>query len=114
MINTFCKFPLWECSQTLVNVAAGVEKAELVITNAKLVNVCTREILDNVDVAVAKGRIAMVGDCKHCIGDTTKVINANGKYLAPAFMDGHIHVESSMLTVGEYAKAVVAHGTSGI
>lgn len=114
MINTFCKFPLWECSQTLVNVAAGVEKAELVITNAKLVNVCTREILDNVDVAVAKGRIAMVGDCKHCIGDNTKVINANGKYLAPAFMDGHIHVESSMLTVGEYAKAVVAHGTSGI
>lgn len=114
MINTFCKFPLWEVSQTLVNVAAGVEKAELVVKGAKLINVCTREILENVDVAVAKGRIAMVGDCKHCIGENTLVIEANGKYLAPAFMDGHIHVESSMLTVGEYAKAVVAHGTSGI
>ncbi len=114
MINTFCKFPLWECSQTLVKVAAGIEKAELVIKNAKLINVCTHEILESVDVAVAKGRIAMVGDCKHCIGDTTQVIEANGKYLAPAFMDGHIHVESSMLTVSEYAKAVVAHGTSGI
>ncbi|MBO5240078.1 MAG: adenine deaminase [Clostridia bacterium] len=114
MINTFCKFPLWECSQSLVKVAAGIEKAELVITNAKLINVCTREILEGVDVAVTKGRIAMVGDCKHCIGDTTQVIDGSGKYLAPAFMDGHIHVESSMLTVGEYAKAVVVHGTSGI
>ncbi len=114
MINTFCKYPLWECSRDLVNVASGVQKAELVILNAKLVNVCTREIIDNTDVAVAKGRIAMVGDCKHCIGEKTQVIDAAGKYLAPAFMDGHIHVESSMLTVGEYAKAVVTHGTSGI
>ncbi|MBQ8685679.1 MAG: adenine deaminase [Clostridia bacterium] len=114
MINTFCKKPLWECSQTLVKVAAGVEKAELIVTNAKLINVCTHEILEGVDVAVAAGRIAMVGDCKHCIGENTRVIDATGKYLAPAFMDGHIHVESSMLTVGEYAKAVLSHGTSGI
>lgn len=114
MINKFCKTPLWECSQTLVKVAAGIEKATLVITNAKLVNVCTREIIENTDVAIVCGRIAMVGDCKHCIGEQTQVIDAAGKYLAPAFMDGHIHVESSMLTVGEYAKAVVAHGTSGI
>ncbi|MBQ7368212.1 MAG: adenine deaminase [Clostridia bacterium] len=114
MLNKFCKYPLWEVSKDLVKVAAGLEKAELVITNAKLVNVCTKEIIENVDVAVAKGRIAMVGDCKHCIGEKTQVIDASGKYLAPAFMDGHIHVESSMLTVGEYAKAVLTHGTSGI
>ena len=114
MINTFCKYPLWECAETLVGVASGVEKADLVIQGAKLVNVCTREILENTDVAVSKGRIAVVGDCSHCIGESTLVIHANGKYLAPAFMDGHIHVESSMLTVGEYAKAVLAHGTSGI
>ena len=114
MINKFCKKPLWECSQMLVKVATGAEKAQLVIQNAKLINVCTHEILENVDVAVSEGRIAMVGDCKHCIGENTQVIDASGKYLAPAFMDGHIHVESSMLTVGEYAKAVVAHGTSGI
>ena len=114
MINKFCKIPLWECSKTLAKVASGSEQAETVITNAKLINVCTREIIDNIDVAIVAGRIAIVGDCKHCIGENTKVIDANGKYLAPAFMDGHIHVESSMLTVGEYAKAVIAHGTSGI
>lgn len=114
MINKFCKKPLWECSQTLTRVATGVIKADLVIVGAKLINVCTHEILENTDVAVVEGRIACVGNCKHCIGENTLVIQANGKYLAPAFMDGHIHIESSMLSVGEYAKAVVPCGTSGI
>ncbi len=114
MVNKFAKKPLWECSATLSAVAQGIKKAELVIKNAKLINVCTHEIIENVSVAVACGRIAMVGDCEHCVGQETQVINANGKYLAPAFMDGHIHVESSMLTAGEYAKAVIPHGTSGI
>lgn len=114
MINKFCKKPLYECSQQLVKVAAGIEKAELVIKNARLINVCTREIIDGTDVAVACGRIAAVGDCGHCIGENTLVIDAENKYLAPAFMDGHIHVESSMLTAGEFARAAVPHGTSGI
>ena len=114
MLNKFCKKTLWECSKTLVKVATGAQKADLVILGAKLINVCTHEILENTDVAVAEGRIACVGDCKHCIGENTRVIEANGKYLAPAFMDGPIHVESSMLSVGEYAKAVVSCGTSGI
>lgn len=114
MVNKFAKKPLWECSATLSAVAQGIKKAELVIKNAKLINVCTHEIIENVSVAVSCDRIAMVGDCEHCIGQETKVINANGKYLAPAFMDGHIHIESSMLTAGEYAKAVIPHGTSGI
>lgn len=115
MINTFCKTPLWECSQTLAKVASGIEKAELVIKNVKLINVCTREILENIDVAVSCGRIAYVGaNADYCIGENTQVVDGTGKYLAPAFMDAHIHIESSMLTVGEYAKAVVAHGTSGV
>ena len=114
MINYFCKKPLWECSIKLSQVASGKQKADLVIKNAKLVNVCTREILPGVDVAVAEGRIALVGDAAHCIGENTKVVDAHGLYLAPAFLDGHIHVESSMLTVAEYAKAVIPHGTSGI
>lgn len=114
MINKFCKKPLWECTIQLARVATGVEKADLVIKNARLVNVCTHEIMDNISVAVAEGRIALVGDAAHCIGENTTVIDAENKYLAPAFLDGHIHVESSMLSVGEYAKAVVAHGTSGI
>ena len=114
MVNTFCKFPLWECTRTLSAVALGKEKADLVIKNAKLINVCTREILSGYDVAVAMGRIAAIGDVSASIGEKTKVIDACGKYLAPAFMDGHMHVESSMLTVGEYARAVIPHGTCGI
>ncbi|MBE5852116.1 MAG: adenine deaminase [Lachnospiraceae bacterium] len=114
MINKFCKKPLWEVSQTLSAVAGGAKPAETVIKNAKLINVCTREIQDNIDVAIAEGRIALVGDASHCIGETTNVIDANGSYIAPGFLDGHIHVESSMLTAGEYAKAVVPHGTTGI
>ena len=114
MINKFCKKPLWECTARLSRVATGAEKADLVIQNARLINVCTHEIMENISVAVAEGRIALVGDATHCIGEKTTVIDAENKYLAPAFMDGHIHIESSMLSVGEYAKAVVAHGTSGV
>ena len=114
MINYFCKKPLWECSVKLSLVATGKEKADLVIKNAKLVNVCTREIMEGADVAVSEGRIALVGDASHCVGKKTKIVDATGFYLAPAFLDGHIHVESSMLTVAEYAKAVIPHGTSGI
>lgn len=72
------------------------------------------EILENISVAVVDGRIALIGDAMHCIGENTKVIDAKNKYLAPAFLDGHIHIESSMLSVGEYAKAVISHGTSGV
>ena len=114
MINYFCKKPLWEVSRTLADVAQGRKEADTVISNCNLINVCTHEILNNIDVAVVEGRIAMVGNCKHCIGKNTKVVDATGKYLAPAFMDAHIHIESSMLTAGEYAKAVVPHGTSAI
>lgn len=114
MINKFCKKPLWECTINLAKVATGEEKADLVIQNARLINVCTHEILENISVAVSNGRIALVGDASHCIGKNTKVIDAQNKYLAPAFMDGHIHIESSMLTVGEYAKAVISHGTSAV
>ena len=114
MINRFCKKPLWECTIRLAKVATGAEKADLVVKNARLVNVCTHEIIENISVAVTEGRIALVGDASHCIDENTKVIDAENKYLAPAFMDGHIHIESSMLSVGEYAKAVVAHGTGSV
>lgn len=114
MINHFCKKPLWESSRKLALVAQGLEKADIVITNAKLVNVCTKEIQDDISVAITEGRIALVGDAKHCIGNETRVIDANGQYIAPGFLDGHIHVESSMMSVGEYGKAVIPHGTVGI
>ena len=114
MINKFCKSHLYECTQELASVAMGRLNAELVIKGAKLVNVCTKEIIDDIDVAVYQGRIAKVGKCDDTIGKKTKVIDAKGLYLAPAFMDGHMHIESSMLTPKEYAKAVLPHGTSAV
>lgn len=110
----FCKTQLWECSRTLADVAAGRKPADTVIQNARLVNVCTHEILDHTDVAIACGRIALVGDAAHCIGQGTKVIDAKGQLIAPGFLDGHIHIESSMVTPTEYARAVLPHGTTGI
>lgn len=114
MFNKFNVKPLWETSKTLSAVAQGFKAANIVITNAKLINVCTREVVENIDVAIAEGRIALVGDAKHCIGEGTTVIDAKGQYIAPGFLDGHIHVESSMLSVSEYARSVVPHGTVGI
>ncbi|MCR5717178.1 MAG: amidohydrolase family protein, partial [Lachnospiraceae bacterium] len=114
MLNKFCKTPLYEMTRRLALVAQGIEKADLVIRNARLVNVCTAEIEEHIDVAIAGGRIALVGDAAQCIGEQTKVIDAAGSYIAPGFMDGHIHVESSMVTVREYARAVLPHGTSAI
>lgn len=114
MINAFCKMPLWECSKDLIAVAQGQKPAETVIRGAKLVNVNTREVLDGMDVAVRCGRVAYVGNADHCIGPDTRVIEADGRYLAPGFLDGHIHVESSMMGAAQYARAVVPHGTVGI
>ena len=115
MVNEYCRVPQWEATRTLAAVAQGLEKAELVVRDAKLVNVCTGEVLPHTDVAVAAGRIAYVGEsAEHCIGPDTQVIEAAGAYLAPGLLDGHIHVESSMMTLRAFAGAVVPHGTAGI
>lgn len=115
MINRFCKTPLWECARELGAVAQGMRPADAVVRGARLVNVCTHEVQEGVDVAVACGRIAYVGpSAAHCVGEGTRVIDAAGLYLAPGFLDGHIHVESSMVGAAEYARAVVPHGTVGI
>lgn len=113
-MNHFCKTPLWECTRTLSAVAMGRLPAETVIRDGNLVNVCTHEILPHTDVAIHSGRIALVGDASGCIGPETRVVDAGGKYLLPGLLDGHIHVESSMLSVGEYARTVIPHGTVGI
>lgn len=108
------RYNLSEVTRELVLVAQGINKAQLVIKNGHLINVNTGEILENTDVAITHGRIAFVGDASHTIGENTEVIDATGLYLSPGFMDGHIHVESSMLSVKEYAKAVIPHGTTTI
>ncbi|MGI6357097.1 MAG: adenine deaminase [Bacillota bacterium] len=108
------RYLLHEVTEQLTAVAMGRQPAQLVITDARLVNVNTGEIQDGVGVAITHGRIALVGDVSHTIGEQTEVIAAAERYLAPGFIDGHIHVESSMLTVREYSRAVVPHGTTCI
>ncbi|MCJ7842720.1 adenine deaminase [Lederbergia sp. NSJ-179] len=105
---------IYEVSQYLSKVARGEEKAELVLTNGTVVNVFTGEFLENTDVAVVEGRIAYVGNAQHTIGEKTKVMEANGRYVVPGFIDGHMHVESTMLSVTEFAKAGLAKGTTSI
>ena len=76
-------------------------------------NVQSREVLDGWQVAVAEGRFAFVGpDASHCIGPGTEVVEAAGRYLIPGLCDGHMHIESGMLTPAEFAAAVIPHGTT--
>ena len=99
----------------LVAVAAGRKPADTVITNAKWVNVHSGEIIPGIDIAIIHGRFAFVGpSAKHCTGPTTKIIDAAGRYACPGFCDGHMHVESGMLTVTQFAKAVAPHGTTSM
>ena len=104
----------WQRSASrLIAVAAGREAAELVVQNCRLVNVNSREILDGWEVAVVKGRFAYVGpNAKHCVGANTTVFDAKGKFIIPGLCDGHMHIESGMLTPAEFAAAVIPHGTT--
>lgn len=106
--------PLYKVSRTLGQVALGNQPADLVIKNGKLVNVYTGEILENYDVAIAAGRIAFIGQADHTIGTDTIVIDAKGRYISPGLLDGHMHVESTMLTVTEFAKVALTKGTTAI
>ncbi|MCO4847315.1 MAG: adenine deaminase [Yoonia sp.] len=99
----------------LVAVAAGRTPADMVVRGGKLVNVQTREVLDGWQVAIAHGRFAYVGvDASHCIGPDTQMIEASGRYLIPGLCDGHMHIESGMLTPAEFAAAVIPHGTTSM
>jgi adenine deaminase len=102
-----------EAAPRLIAVAAGRAPADLVIRGGRVVNVHTREVLDGWEVAVADGRFAYVGpDAAHCMGEGTDVIDAGGHYLVPGLCDGHMHIESGMLTPAEFAAAVIPHGTT--
>ena len=107
-------FQSWaEVAQRLIAVAAGREQADRVFRNCKLVNVQTREVLYGWQVAIAEWRFAYVwADASHCIGEDTEVFDVNGRYLIPGLCDGHMHIESGMLTPAEFAAAVIPHGTT--
>jgi len=102
-------------STALVDVAMGRAHADLVVKNGRWVSVQSGEIIPNIDIAVVQGHIAFVGhDAGHTIGKKTRVIDAKGKYLVPGLMDGHMHVESGMVTVTEFVRAVAVRGTTGM
>jgi adenine deaminase len=92
----------------------GRNKADLVVRNGSLVNTNSGEIIENQGIAIKNDRIALVGNVENTIGPDTQVIDARGKWVAPGFIDGHVHVESAMVTGTEFARAVLPHGTTTV
>lgn len=102
-------------TRTLVDTAMGRLPADMVILNGQWVCVQSGEIIPHTDIAIKEGRVAYVGEnARHTIGKKTKVIEANGRYLVPGLLDGHMHVESGMVTVTEFVRAVAPRGTTGM
>lgn len=101
--------------QNLIAVAMGRQPADLVIKAGRWVAVQSGEILPHTDIAIKDGRIAFIGpDASHAMGEGTQVVQARGRFLVPGLLDGHMHVESGMVTVTEFARAVIPHGTTGM
>jgi adenine deaminase len=93
----------------------GRVPADLVIRGGRWVCVQSGEIVPGTDIAVKGSRIAYVGtDASHTLGPHTQVVEAGGRYLVPGLLDGHMHVESGMVTVTEFVRAVAPHGTTGM
>ncbi len=102
-------------TRNLIDVAMGRKTADLVIRKGQWVCVQSGEILNGTEIAIRDGRIAFVGwDASHTVGRDTIVVDANNKYLVPGLLDAHMHVESGMVTVTEFVRAVAPRGTTGM
>ena len=107
--------PSAKLTRSLVDVAMGRKPADLVIRRGKWVSVQSGEIIPNTDIAIKDGHIAYVGDnVRLKIDENTKVIDARSRYLVPGLLDAHMHVESGMVTVTEFVRAVAVRGTTGM
>ncbi|WP_111431494.1 adenine deaminase [Rhodobacteraceae bacterium DSL-40] len=99
----------------LVAVAARRAPADMVIRNCRWVNVHSREVIPATDIAIKAGRFAYCGpDAGPMVGPETEVIEAGGKFLVPGLCDAHMHIESGMLTVSQFTRAVIPHGTTSM
>jgi adenine deaminase len=92
----------------LIHVAAGRRPADLVLRNGRIVNVVSNEIYEG-DVAIAGDRIVGIGPY-----EGRETVDLAGRFVCPGFIDGHVHIESSMLSVYEFAKVVAIHGTTAV
>jgi adenine deaminase len=111
MTETLASWP--EVAADLIAVAARRAPADMVIRDCVWVNVHSRELLPGSDIAIKAGRFASCGpDARAMIGPETQVIDAKGRYLIPGLCDGHMHIESGMLTISQFARAVMPHGTT--
>ena len=107
--------PWHEVSRELVDCAMGRAPADLLIRGGRWVCVQSGEVVPDTDIAVLGSRIAYVGaDASHTLGPNTRVIDAGGRYLVPGLLDGHMHIESGMVTVTEFVRAVAPRGTTGM
>ncbi|MDB5507079.1 MAG: adeC [Devosia sp.] len=107
--------PWSELAPRLVAVAMGREPADMLVRNGRWVNVHSGEIIASTDIAIVGGRIAAVGaDLAYTAGPDTEIVEAAGRFMVPGLIDGHMHVESGMVTVTEFARAVIPHGTTSM
>ncbi len=93
----------------IIDVASGRKKADLILRNVKHVNVRSGDI-EETDIVIANGKIAALGRGYNGLEE----FDATGLYAAPGFIEGHIHIESSMMTPPYFAKAVLKHGTTSV
>ncbi len=104
-----------EGSRRLVDVAMGRLPASIVIRGGRWVSVQSGEIVPDTDIAILDNRIAYVGpDASHTVGEDTEIIDADNRFLVPGLLDAHMHVESGMVTVTEFVRAVAPRGTTGM
>ncbi len=93
---------------SIVKASRGLTPCDFLLRGGKYLNVFTRQFVEG-DLAVYQGVIVGIGE-----RPAHKVIDISGKYIVPGFIDGHVHLESSMLTPDQYAAAVIPHGTTGV
>ncbi len=97
-----------ENTKRKIDIAAGRTKPELVIKNARIINVFTEEIIDG-DIAIDHGYIIAIGQY-----DGEETFDAEGKFVAPGMIDAHVHIESAMVTPSQFAKSILPIGTTTI
>lgn len=91
-----------------IDVSTGRVPADLVVKNGKIIDVFNLEVIEG-DIAIVDGHFAGIGEFKGY-----ETIDAEGKFIAPAFIDGHVHIESSMVTPSEFSKVLLAHGVTTV